>query len=57
MGDIVNQEYDTKYVWHCKNRHTAVCRKYHNYCRGDRCRNYRPNPGSVNDKFLRKEVK
>jgi|WetSurMetagenome_2_1015567.scaffolds.fasta_scaffold994643_2 hypothetical protein len=49
---------DTKYVWHCANRHKEDCRKYHPYrCNGDSCKNYRANPGSINDKTLRKVSK
>lgn len=47
---------NTKYVWHCFNRNKQICRKNHNYCFGDKCRNYTPNPGSYNDKSLRKGV-
>ena len=50
-------QFDTKYVWHCSNRHKEVCKINHNYCRGDSCKHYTPNPGSVNDKSLRKRSK
>jgi hypothetical protein len=53
----MNPLYDTKLVWHCRNRHTKICKEKHKFCNGDRCRDYRPNPGSYNDKSLRKDFK
>lgn len=52
----MERNFDTRLVWHCNKRHTTDCKK-HNYCRGDKCSNYVANPGSYNDRSLRKGVK
>jgi len=53
----MNKYFDTKYVWHCDNRHKPICTINHYICRGDKCKHYKPTPGSVNDKSLRKVEK
>jgi hypothetical protein len=41
---------DSKYVWHCSNRHTKTCMK--DYCFGTKCRLYEPVKNSFHDKFM-----
>lgn len=35
-----NELYDTKYVWHCKNRHTKSCSMKYFKCRGTECNDW-----------------
>lgn len=39
---------DTKYVWHCSMRRTSACKDFFR-CRGNNCKNYKPNTGSYYD--------